>query len=131
MLKTSRPAWRIWPDFSASIIAASSTMAPRAVLTRITPGFIASMQARETSPRVSSFKSRWIDTTSLSVNSSSRPTNSLFGCLFGDRRSAITLEQMHLDAELAEIFRVHVAARAGAEEHRGLQAGALLRNVGR
>src|SRR5207249_4948071 len=40
MLKTSRPAWRIWPDFNASIIALSSTIAPRAVLTRMTPGSI-------------------------------------------------------------------------------------------
>ena len=61
MLKTSSPAWRIWPDFSASIIASSSTIAPRAVLTRMTPGFIASMQAREIRPRVSSLSSRWIE----------------------------------------------------------------------
>ena len=35
---TSRPAWRIWPLFSASISAASSTSAPRAVLIRIDAG---------------------------------------------------------------------------------------------
>ena len=36
--KTSSPAWRIWPLCSASISAASSTSAPRAVLTRIDAG---------------------------------------------------------------------------------------------
>src|ERR1700748_3453173 len=40
VLKTSSPAWRMWPDFNASIMAASSTIAARAVLTRMTPGFI-------------------------------------------------------------------------------------------
>jgi len=33
----------MWPDFSASIMAASSANAPRAVLTRMTPGFIAAV----------------------------------------------------------------------------------------
>ena len=44
---------------------------------------------------------------------------------FGDRGIAIALDQMHLDAELAKFFRVHVAARAGAEKHHVLEPGAL------
>ena len=50
---------------------------------------------------------------------------------FGDRRIAIALDQMHLDAEFGEFFRIHVAARAGAEEHDVLQPGAFLGDVGR
>ena len=50
---------------------------------------------------------------------------------FGDRRIAIALDQVHVDAELGELFRIHVAARAGAEEHHVLQPGAFLRDLGR
>ena len=50
---------------------------------------------------------------------------------FGDRRIAIALDQMHLDPELAKFFRVHVAARAGAEKHHVLQSLAFLRDLGR
>ncbi len=50
---------------------------------------------------------------------------------FGDGGVAIALDQVHVDAELGELFRIHVAARAGAEEHDVLQAGALLRDLGR
>ena len=32
---------------------------------------------------------------------------------------------------LGEFFRIHVAARAGAEKHHVLQSGAFLRDVGR
>ena len=39
--KTSRPAWPICPEHNASTIAASSTSAPRAVLTSRTPRRIA------------------------------------------------------------------------------------------
>ena len=174
--------------------------APRAVLTRMTPGFIASMQARETKPRVSSFSSRCSEITSLSASRSSSSTNStpwillrrpvpgdhahaaaerdardfggdaakadqaerLAGELhavvaqpvagahlavhlgeaarrrphqrdraFGHRGVAIALDQVNLDAELGELFRIHVAARAGAEKHHVLQPGAFLRDLGR
>ena len=50
---------------------------------------------------------------------------------FGDGGIAIALDEVDLDAELGELFRVHVAARAGAEKHDVLQPGALLRDVGR
>ena len=33
-------AWRIWPERSVSIMASSSTSAPRAVFTKMTPGFM-------------------------------------------------------------------------------------------
>ena len=194
MLKTSSPAWRIWPDFSASIIAASSTIAPRAVLTRMTPGFIAAIRSRERKPRVSSFSNRCSETTSLSASSfveldeldarmllrrpvpgdhlhaaaerdardfrgdaaeadqAERLAGQLHAVLaqpvagahlavhlgdaarrrphqrdraFGDRRVAIALDQMNVDAEFGEFLRVHVAARAGAEKHDVLQPGAL------
>ena len=67
MLKTSSPACRIWPDSSASIIAASSTKAPRAVLTRIDARSSSRRcAARDRKPRVSSFSSRCSETTWLS-----------------------------------------------------------------
>ena len=50
---------------------------------------------------------------------------------FGHRRVAIALDQMDLDAEFGEFFRVHVAACAGAEKHDVLQAGAAPRDFGR
>ena len=50
---------------------------------------------------------------------------------FGHRRIAIALDQVHFDAELRELFGIHVAARAGAEEHHVLQPGALFCNLGR
>ena len=50
---------------------------------------------------------------------------------FGHRCVAIALDQVHFDTELAELFRVHVAARAGAEEHYVLQPLALLGDLGR
>jgi len=48
-----------------SIIASSSTSAPRAVFTKMTPGFIAAMRSRERKPLVSSVSSRCSETTSL------------------------------------------------------------------
>jgi hypothetical protein len=46
---------------------------------------------------------------------------------FGHRRVAIALDQMHLDPECCELFRIHVAARAGAEKHHVLQPDAFFR----
>ena len=39
--------------------------------------------------------------------------------------------QVHLDPELAKLFRIHVAARAGAEEHDVLQPLAFFGDIGR
>ena len=50
---------------------------------------------------------------------------------FGDRGVAIALDQVNGDAEFGEFFRVHVAARAGAEKHHVLQPGAFARDLGR
>ena len=38
---------------------------------------------------------------------------------------------MNVDAEFAKLFRIHVAARAGPEEHDMFQAGAAPRDFGR
>ena len=38
---------------------------------------------------------------------------------------------MNGDAELGQLLRVHVAARAGAEKHHMLEAGTFARHVGR
>jgi len=35
----------------------------------------------------------------------------------GHRGVAVALDQVDLDAEFGELFRIHVAARAGAEEY--------------
>jgi hypothetical protein len=50
---------------------------------------------------------------------------------FGNRRVAIALDQVNRYPELGELLRVHVAARAGAQEHDVLEAGAFARNLGR
>ena len=50
---------------------------------------------------------------------------------FGHRRVAIASDQVDGDAELGEFVRIHVAARAGAEEHHVLEAGAFARDLGR
>ena len=50
---------------------------------------------------------------------------------FGHRRIAIAPDQVNADAEFGELFRIHVAARAGAQKHDVLQAGAFARNFGR
>ncbi len=48
---------------------------------------------------------------------------------FGHRGVAIAFDQVNADAEFSEFLRVHVAARAGAEKHHMLQAGAAPRHV--
>ena len=48
-----------------------------------------------------------------------------------DRGIAITLDQMHGDAEFRELFGIHVAARAGAEKYDMLQPTAFFRNFSR
>ena len=65
---TSSAAWPRWPDSSAAIIAASSTTAPRAVLTRIAPLRMRAMRGASRKPRVSSVSSRWIESTWLSAS---------------------------------------------------------------
>src|SRR2546423_770516 len=134
MLKTSSPAWRMWPEFSASIMAASSTSAPRAGLTRIAPRFIAAVRWRERKPRGSSVNSRCSGTTSpLAVH----PRDPARGSPhqrdrgFGDSRVAISADQVNGDPELIEFFRIHVAARAGAQKYHVLETGAFARDLGR
>ncbi len=65
-------------------------MAPRAVLISTTPCFIFAILSRVIIPRVSSFKSRWSETTSLVASTVSRSVNSTPGWLLGDRFQAIT-----------------------------------------
>jgi hypothetical protein len=50
---------------------------------------------------------------------------------FGDGGVAIALDDVHADAEAPERFRVHVAARAGAEEDHVAQPGTLARDLER
>ena len=78
------------PDRSAAIIAASSTIAPRAVFTSSAPGRSFASRSAPRKPRVSSVSSRCTDSTSLSANSVSRSTNVTPGADFGERFQAIT-----------------------------------------
>ena len=50
---------------------------------------------------------------------------------FGDRGIAVAPDQVNGDAEFGQFLRVHVAARAGAQEHHVLEACALAGDVGR
>ena len=50
---------------------------------------------------------------------------------FGHRRIAIALDQVNLDADIGQLLRIHVAARAGAEKHHVLQPGAFFGDPGR
>ena len=80
---TSRPAPAICPDVRASSIAASSTIAPRAVFTRIADRFISPNSRTPTKPVVSGDSRRWTLTTSLDrYNSASSTIGSpSFGCM--------------------------------------------------
>ena len=51
--------------------------------------------------------------------------------LCGSKTVEATKAEVLGDAEFSEFFRVHVAARTGAEKHDVLQAGALARDIGR
>src|SRR5215470_8724661 len=73
--KTSSPAWRTWPLASAWSSAVSSTSAPRAVLTRITPRLVPARRLASMKPRVSSLRARCSEITSARAKSSSRPTS--------------------------------------------------------
>jgi hypothetical protein len=50
---------------------------------------------------------------------------------FGHRRVAIASDQVNRDTEFGELFRIHIAARAGAEKHHMLQIGASARDLRR
>ena len=67
----------ISPLFSASIIAASSTVGPRQVLMKYAVGFIALKKSAPTSLRVSSLRGVCMDTKSESAASSSRVATGL------------------------------------------------------
>ena len=72
--KTSRPAARRWPLVNAATSAASSTSPPRAVLTRIAPGFMRASAAPSIRRSVSGTSGRCSETMSAVASSSSRST---------------------------------------------------------
>jgi hypothetical protein len=51
--------------------------------------------------------------------------------MFGDRRVAVALDDVHGDAVLGQLVRMHVAARPGAEKDDVLQTGAVPHDFGR
>ena len=65
--KTSRPAPPRWPEARAAARAASSTIGPRAVLTRIAPAFIRANSAAPNRRRVSGVSGAWSVRTSDSA----------------------------------------------------------------
>ena len=184
----------MWPLSSASISAASSTSAPRAVLTKIAPGFMRAMRSCSRKPRVSSLSTRFSETTSAArqqrvdvdqrhagvgarravpadhlhadaladardlaadaaeADDAERLAEQLHAFVrrpgaaahlavhardvarrgehqrdrvLGDRGVAIALDGVHGDAALFQLGDVHVARRAGAEEHDVLELRAL------
>src|SRR6266511_1844965 len=69
---TSRAAPARWPDSTALASAVSSTIPPRAVLTRRAPGLTAASSRSPSSPTVSGVLGRWMVTMSARARTSAR-----------------------------------------------------------
>ncbi len=73
---TSSDAPARWPASTALARASSSTIPPRAALTRRAPGFIAASSRTPSRPTVSGVLGRWMVTTSALASTSARLVSS-------------------------------------------------------